>query len=185
MRHPFQSFSTGTSSGLLAVLVGATLFLMWKLNKIGKPLNIGNVVPNGIISLEFVGNSATAKAIVEVWRDQNVLEQAQKLQWIDFLFMAVYSTALSLGCIWATKLLPNFDTEWLGTGVVLGWGQWLAALLDVIENLTLFPFLYGEVKDSSPLAQVAAICAVFKFSLIFTGLLYVLASIVIKLILSI
>ena len=185
MRQPFESFSTGTSSVLLAVLVGATLFLMWKLNKIGKLLNIPDVVPNGIISLEFAGSSANAKAIVKAWRDQNVLEQALKLQWIDFLFMAVYSTALTLTCIWATKLLPNFDAEWLGTGVVLGWGQWVAALLDAIENLTLFPFLYGEVKDSSPLAQVAAICAVFKFSLIFTGLLYVLASIVIKLILSI
>ncbi|WP_341531924.1 hypothetical protein WKK05_38670 (plasmid) [Nostoc sp. UHCC 0302] len=185
MRHPFQGFPTGTSSVLLAVLAGATLFLMWKLNKIDKLLNIPNVVPNGIISLEFAGSSAKAKAIVDAWCKGNVLDQAQKLQSLDFLYIGAYSTTLSLSCIWVTKSLTNFDGEWIGAGVVLGWGQWVAALLDVIENLTLFPFLYGEVKDSSPLARVAAVCAVFKFSLIFTGLLYLLTSIVIKLILII
>ncbi len=154
---------------------------MWKLNRIGKSLTISNAVPNGIVSLEFASSSPKAKVIVDVWRKEKVLDQAKKLQWIDFIYIATYSTALSLACIWTTKLLPKFDAEWLGTGVVLGWSQWLAALLDVVENLSLFPFLYVEVKDNSALAQVAAICAAFKFSLIFTGLLYILVSIVIKL----
>jgi hypothetical protein len=55
--------------------------------------------------------------------------------------------------------------------------------MELIKNLTLFPCLRGEVEGSSPLAQVATLCAVFKFSLMFTGLFYILVSPVIKFIL--
>ncbi len=178
MRHPFQVISIINSSLLLAVLTALTLILMGVLGKISKPLSIPDVAPNGIISLEFAGNSARAKAIVAAWRNKGVLQNANLVQWLDFLYIAAYSTTLSLACIWSTKLLSGFDSAWLSTGLVLAWGQWLAALLDVIENLTLFPFLYRDVEDKAVWAQVAAFCAVLKFSLIITGLLYVAISLV-------
>lgn len=179
MRHPFQVIPIVNSSLLLAVLTALTLILMGVLGKISKPLGIPDVAPNGIISLEFAGDSVRAKAIVAAWRNKDVLQNAKKVQWLDFLYIAAYSTTLSLACIWSIKLLPGFDSAWLNTGIVLAWGQWFAALLDVIENLALFPFLYRDVDDKAVWAKVAAFCAVLKFSLIITGLLYVVISLVI------
>lgn len=179
MRHPFQVISIVNSSLLLAVLAALTLILMGVLGKISKPLSIPDVAPNGIISLEFAGDSARAKAIVAAWRNKGVLQNAKKVQWLDFLYIVAYSTMLSFACIWSTKLLLNFDSAWLGTGIILAWGQWLAALLDVIENLALFPFLYRDVHDKAVWAKVAAFCAALKFSLIITGLLYVVISLAI------
>lgn len=179
MKHPFQVIPIVNLSLLLAVLIALTLILMGVLGKISKPLSVPDVAPNGIISLEFAGGSARAKAIVAAWRNKGVLQNAKKVQWLDFLYIAAYSTTLSLACIWSTKLLPNFDSAWLRTGTVLAWGQWLAALFDIIENLALFPFLYKDVNDKAIWAQVAAFCAALKFSLIIIGLLYIVTSLIV------
>lgn len=179
MKHPFQVIPIVNSSLLLVVLIALTLIFMGVLGKTSKPLSIPDVAPNGIISLEFAGGSARAKAIVAAWRSKGVLQNAKKVQWLDFLYIAAYSTTLSLACIWSTKLLPDSGSAWLGAGIVLAWGQWLAALFDIIENLALFPFLYRDVNDRAVWSQVAAFCAALKFSLIITGLLYVVISLIV------
>lgn len=181
MRHPFQEIPFGTASIVLVLLVAIALLIAWQLNQIGQPLKIQGIAPQGILSLEFALTAEKAKQIVEAWSKANVLDQAIKLQWIDFLFMAAYSTALSLACIWSTKLLPGFDSRWLGVGIALAWGQWVAAMFDAIENLCLFPFLYGTAKDGMPLALVAAVSAGLKFGLIGLGIIYFVLSVGIKL----
>lgn len=177
MKHPFEAMRFGTASIVLVLLVAIALLIAWQLNQIGKPLTIPEIAPQGILSLEFAFTAEKAKGIVEAWSKVNALDRAIKLQWIDFLFMAAYSTALSLACIWSTKLLPGFDSRWLGAGIVLAWGQWVAAIFDAIENLCLFPFLYGTAKDGVPLALVASLSAGLKFGLIGLGIIYFLISV--------
>lgn len=178
--HPFEVISFKTASIVLVLLVGITVLIFWLLNKIGQPLNIPKA-PQGILCLEFAFTAQRANQIVEAWRQANTLDRAIKLQWLDFLLMAAYSTAFSLACVWCTKLLPGFDSRWLGTGIVLAWGQWVAAVFDAIENLCLFPFLYGTAKDGVPLALVAAVSAGLKFGLIGLGVIYFVISVGLKL----
>jgi hypothetical protein len=67
---------------------------------------------------------------------------------------------------------------WIGIG--LAWGQLAAALFDVIENLCLFPFLYGATENLFPLASLAAVSAGLKFILIGFGVIYFIISVGIK-----
>jgi hypothetical protein len=83
-------------------------------------------------------------------------------------------------CILATRLLANFDSRWLWLGVGLAWGQLAAALFDIVENLCLFPFLYGTADNLLSLALLAAVSAGLKFILIGFGLVYFLVSVGIK-----
>ena len=54
----------------------------------------------------------------------------------------------------------------------LAWGQWLAALLDAIENGALLTMLLDV--PAQPWPVVAWWCAIAKFALVLLGLLFVL-----------
>ncbi len=178
--HPFQLIPFKNACILVVVFAIATLSIASKLDKIGQPLTIPGISPHGILSLEFAFTEKNAQKIVKAWSDTNILIRAIDLQRLDFLFIAAYSVTLSLLCILATKLLYNFDPRWLWIGVGLAWGQLAAALFDVIENLCLFPFLYGATENLFPLASLAAVSAGLKFFLIGFGVIYFLISVGIK-----
>ncbi|WP_310425864.1 hypothetical protein [Chamaesiphon sp. VAR_48_metabat_135_sub] len=178
--HPFQTISLKKTIIFIIVFLIITLSITSQLNKIGKPLTIPVTSPLGIISLEFAFTARNAQKIVKAWSDVNVLNRAIDLQRLDFLFIAAYSMTLSFLCILATKLLSNFDPRWLWAGIILAWGQLAAALFDVIENLCLFPFLYGATENLFPLASLAAVSAGLKFILIGFGVIYFLISVGIK-----
>jgi hypothetical protein len=52
-------------------------------------------------------------------------------------------------------------------GLVLGWAQFLAALLDAIENFALIKLAFDSQHESWPL--IAHWCAVIKFGIVGTG----------------
>jgi hypothetical protein len=183
--HPFQALSFETVSSLLIVFWVVTLLVFIQLSKMGKPLRIPSAVPKGILSLEFASTARDAQRIVHAWSEAGLLEQAIKIQWLDFLFIVFYSTTFSLTCIWSTQLISSFNSLWLDIGIILAWSQLGAALFDVLENLCLFPFLYSTYRGGIPLALVAATSATLKFGLIILGLAYILISIGIKLLLPI
>jgi hypothetical protein len=178
--HPFQTISFEKTIIFIVISSIIALSIASQLNKIGKPLTIPVTSPLGIISLEFAFTAKNVLKIVKAWSDANILSRAIYLQWLDFLFIAAYSTTLSLLCILATKLLSNFDPRWLWIGIGLTWGQLAAALLDVIENLCLFPFLYGATGNLFLLASLATVSAGLKFILIGLGVIYFLISVGIK-----
>ena len=178
--HPFQLIPFRTACILVVVFAIATLSIASKLNKIGQPLTIPGISPHGILSLEFAFTAKKAQDIVKDWSKANVLNAAIYLQWLDFLFITAYSITLSLLCILATKLLPNFNPQWLSAGIILAWGQLAAALFDVIENICLFPFLYGANANLLPLASLASVSAGLKFIIVGIGLIYFLISVGIK-----
>jgi hypothetical protein len=178
--HPFQAIFSKNTIVFALVSSIATLSIFSQLNIIGQPLTIPATSPFGILSLEFAWTAKNAQDIVKAWRNINALDAAIYLQWLDFLFIAAYSTMFSLLCILATKMLANFDPRWLWLGVGLAWGQLAAALFDIVENLCLFPFLYSATNNLLPLALLAAVSAGLKFILIGCGLVYCIASVGIK-----
>jgi hypothetical protein len=131
-----------------------------------------DAAPAGIISFELAGDGSSALAILDSWDQPAKLHAAFSLG-LDFLFLIMYSTALSLGCIWASGLSISPLT---GLGTYLAWGQWIAALFDGLENTALFIIMVQS--PASPWPQIARLAATVKFSMIALGLLYIAVRIV-------
>ena len=55
-------------------------------------------------------------------------------------------------------------------GNLLSWTVVLAALLDVVENIALTIMIFGSVV--SPWPELAQLCAILKFAMIFISIVY-------------
>lgn len=167
MRHPLQNIRHRRKEIFFA-LFGLTLLLMVIMNFVGAPLNTTQA-PLGIISYELAGTVPGAGAILASWDQDAQLHAAFSLG-LDYLFMVVYSTTIALACIWSGEVLQKNGWPLASTSVPLAWGQWLAALLDAVENLALALILFGAL--ASPWPELAKWCALIKFILIFLGMVY-------------
>jgi len=170
MRHPFEIIPTDRRTQIFLPLLVLTLLLMVAMNVIGEPLVTG-AASNGIVSFELAGSVSKARQILDSWDEAARLHAAFSLG-LDFLYLVAYSTTIGLACVLAAGVLRRRGWPLAGAGVPLAWGQWLAALLDVIENVALVSMLFGSVVEPWP--QVARWCAIPKFVLILAGLLYAL-----------
>jgi len=90
---------------------------------------------------------------------------------LDFLYMVIYSTSIAIGCLWSSRQLS--PGSWAQLGIWLAWGQWIAALFDAAENISLISLLFGMFGvDPHFLALSSSAFATVKFFLILAGLLY-------------
>jgi hypothetical protein len=168
VRHPFESIPTGKRRAIFIPLLVLTLAVMFTLNAVGAALGT-EAAPLGIISYELAGDVPTAQAILDSWDAQARVRAGFSLGF-DYLFLLLYSTAIAIACAWAAGEWRDRGRSWASFGLWLAWGQWLAALLDGVENAALWGILAsGPV---SPWPQVARWCAVVKFTLVIVGLLY-------------
>ena len=150
--------------------------IMLVMNTAGKSLNTEEA-PYGIISFELAGSVQKTEDILNSW-DPAAQLRASFIQGLDFLYLVIYSTTLVLAVLWASETL--FKAGWppASAGIYLAWGMWLAGVLDAVENIALVGMLFGNIL--SPLPEVAAVCAIIKFALIFIGLVYTLYALVIR-----
>lgn len=168
MRHPFQSIPVNQRAKVFWPLLVVTLFLMVLLNVEGKPM-VTPAAPLGIVSYELAGSVPKAQQILASWDQQAQLSAAFSLG-LDYVFMLVYSAAIGLACIWTADALHRRGWPLASFGAPLAWGMWLAAALDAIENVALVVILFGTLQ--TPWPEIARVCAIFKFGLIFLGLVY-------------
>lgn len=161
MTHPFQAIPAGYYGLLFLPLLVLSLLLSAVLSAI--PLR------PSIVKFELAGNTLKVQEILRAWDEASQVRAAFSLG-LDFLYLVIYSTTVSLACIWATKVFQAHGLPLGSAGILLVWGQWLAALLDAIENVALVTILFGFVRDPWP--QVAKWCAIPKFGLVILGLLY-------------
>jgi hypothetical protein len=173
MGHPLQDKVTGR---VFFPLLVATLVVMAVMNVTGKPL-ITEAAPQGIISFELAGDVPTAQAILDSWDAPSRVYAGFSLGF-DFLFMPLYSTTIGLGCLWAAQVWRR-SRLLAGAGGYLAWGQWLAASLDVVENVALWHSLVGG--PAAPWPRLAWVCAEVKFALVLLGLAYAASGVVRKL----
>ena len=88
---------------------------------------------------------------------------------LDFLFLVAYSATLAIGCL----LIGNkLGARWHAIGTWMAGAQILAAILDIIENLSLIGLLAGSTNAVLP--PLAYWCAGLKFGLVTLGLIYIL-----------
>lgn len=174
MHHPLESLRRSVLDGMILPLVGLSLLMLLILNLIGLPL-ITPAAPYGIVSFELARDETQASAVLASWDQPARLRAAFSLG-LDFLFIPIYTCALTLTCLWAARFrrerrrLPS----WLVTigmpGIPIAWAQLGAGLLDVTENIALVRILLAGV--SSPWPPIASICAFSKFSLLAAGISY-------------
>ena len=180
MTHPFEEFNPYHKKKYFVFLLILTIVIMASMNIIGSQLTTSSA-PYGIISFEFAFSPAHAQEIINSWGTEAQL-RAAFIQGLDFLFPLVYSAALGLGCILTSDVLRRRAKPLARAGAPIAWGLLLAALCDYIENIALVAILFGRVQ--SPLPEIAGVCAVIKFSIIFIAIGYILYGLVIRLISS-
>ncbi len=175
MPHPFDWLSIAAqkrafvTSFIIMLVVGTVLL------RLDQPLRT-DAAPNGIVSFELAGDLASARAMVESWDEEARLSAAMSLG-IDYLYLLAYSTTIALGCVLvARRFAPRMKMA-ATLGLALAWPQWLAAALDGVENYALIQLLLGHSEPYLPV--VALWCAVPKFVIVFAGLAYLLAGLVV------
>jgi hypothetical protein len=170
MKHPLEAIPRGKRLTVFLVLLAVFLVIT-----IGFQF-IGPAQPS-IVDFELAGTTYRAAEIINAWNMQDRIRAGFSLG-LDYLYMPVYSTLIALTCIWGAGVLAS--RQWRTIGLLLGWGLWIAALFDAVENAMLTMVLFDQV--AAPYPQVAQVCAMLKFALIILGLAFVVVAAVVYLV---
>ena len=153
---------------LLSGLLTAILFLV--LGNFDKSL-ITEIAPGGIISFELAKDIDQSIDIISSW-DLNARINAGLSLGVDFLFLAAYAIFFATACYLIAQKYVN-RTNWIyKTGLLLAKLQFVAALLDAIENVALIKLLLGSNNSILPL--IAYYFASIKFVIIAIGIIYII-----------
>ncbi len=172
----FQPFKFLEAKPRLRTIVGIGLALIFaaiffRLNAISRPLNT-MVAPRGVLSLYFAYDAVDANQIIQSWRTADVIEAARQNLRLDYLFLVVYSTFFAFLIFLTAAGLKN-HARWYKVGRWLMYGQWIAALLDALENTAIWLMLnQAPVVNGFP--QAAYWLAAGKWLLILAGWGYLL-----------
>ena len=177
-RHPFDFIPLGWWPRFFWPLLGLTVLLMAAFAITGAPLTT-EAAPYGIVSFELAGSVENAQAMLKSWEANAQLRATFGLG-LDYLFMVVYASTIAFGCGIVSHFMHRKDWPLAKWGNLLAWAVILAALLDGIENAALTTIIIGTVV--SPWPEIAYWCAIFKFALIFVGIVYVLYGTVVALV---
>jgi hypothetical protein len=165
MIHPLAFIPGNFRKPVFFVLLGWTLALMVISLIISAPLK-NPAVPASIVSFELARTSTNAQAMIASWDFRTQLFVAFGLGF-DYLFMTAYAFTISLACL----LAAGRHSGWFASiGSWLGWGLFLAAFLDALENIGLWNSLLGNFNAGWP--QISFWCASFKFTLLLFGVAY-------------
>jgi hypothetical protein len=170
MHHPLESIQARQRRPIFALLLILTLLVIIGMQAVSGPLTTA-AAPSGIVSYELARDVAAAQAILDSW-DAGVRVRVGLNLGLDYLFLVLYSTAIACACAWIGGALRERLRPLASLGSLLAWGQWLAALLDAIENAALLTMLLDA--PARPWPAVAWWCAVPKFALVLLGLLFAL-----------
>lgn len=160
MRHPFQKISSDKYLSIFLPLLLLTTLLAIVMAAIPLQPDI----------MSFAFNSLK---VIQYWDEATKIKVAFVMG-LDFLYLAVYSTTLSLACIGAIRVFETVHSSWRTIGVVIAWGQWLAGCFDIIENVALTNILFNNINNILP--QVAKWCLIMRLILIVLGLTYIVAA---------
>jgi hypothetical protein len=132
--------------------------------------------PRGIVSFELAGDLEQVSRILQSWKAEGKIQAALSLG-LDYLFLIVYALFISIGCVFIGRSFAPKYRWWTDWGFRLGWSQFLAALLDAVENFALLRLILGAEREAWP--ALARWCAIVKFSIVAAGLAYILVGLTI------
>ena len=164
---PFAKTEPKKRKRLMWIAIVLALLMSAIMTIVGEPLTTA-AAPAGIISFEFVGDVATAQAMIASW-DTTAKIHAGLSMGLDFLYPIIYATAISLAVVVSSGRFQGWMNK---LGAWLAWGIWIAAVFDYLENISLIQLLLGSTNEFW--AQLAYICATIKFILIILAIFYAL-----------
>mmetsp|Transcript_14352 Transcript_14352/g.25711 ORF Transcript_14352/g.25711 Transcript_14352/m.25711 type:complete len:232 (-) Transcript_14352:193-888(-) len=170
-----DSFKTLVAPGferkwVMVTLTVMTLMLLGVLSLCDRLVR-NDLSPFGMVSFELSTTKSNGEAMVRQWTmNQRVL--VAFMLGIDYLFIPVYVASICYACVWAADMVGVWSEPASVAGEVIAQAQFVAGLLDCIENACL---LFGLLNpDKSMLAfPTATLCAMFKFIIVFLGLSFV------------
>ena len=158
MQHPFQKISYDKYLNLFFPLLSLTIILAVLMS----------VIPLQPDMMSFALNSLK---VIKYW-DEAAKIRAAFVMGLDFFYLIVYSTTLSLACIGAIQVFATVRSPWRSIGIYIAWSQWVAGCFDMIENFALTNILFNNINEMLPL--IAKWCAILKIILIVLGLTYII-----------
>lgn len=160
---PFSTLRYVTAGAFIATVL---LFGLFQVHD--QPLR-----PHTIVSLEFAWTPAAMQAMVNDWGAAGNQAATESL-WIDFLFMPAYATLFAA--------LTLLEARWSTTPLLRTVGLWLtplpfvAALLDVVENINLLIAMQTPTQPPAAALTLAGLCASLKFFLLLISLIYIMGA---------
>lgn len=162
------AFRIANRSSLLSVMAILNVLVIFVMQSFGRSLK-----PYSIITFEFAGTPEQAHLMVNAWRENGVLTTVFFLIGFDYLFMITYSAFLWLACLNIALVVSERISKWL---VIMAWLQPVAALLDAVENLSLYQTAMGSWNPIW--TTLSVLCATPKFIIVSLALLVCLSSLV-------
>ncbi len=157
---------------LFWILFALTILALFGMQLTGAPLKT-EIAQGGIITFELVGTLTGSQGIIESWQGTTMVWAGINIG-LDFLFLFLYATTISLGCLILANKMPKNLHALSVLGVWLARGVILAAILDIVENIALILLLTGYKSEFLP--QLARSVALPKFGLVFLALLYIVSA---------
>lgn len=173
MKHPYESLSPLLLRRLYWTSIGLTLAIAAVLQGLvaGFTGNTpGEPAAYNIIHFEFAGTLDQAQVIMSSWGPENCDRVIAQI-YVDYAFLLAYPQAIALGILAVLRNTRNHRL--LVGGRLLAWLQWLAGLLDAVENAALIALLKGNT--AAWLAPLAWWSAAPKFAIVLAGIVFVLA----------
>ena len=167
---PFDHLSNSARKRLIVITLVMSIILLFAMRILDTPLKT-QTAPSGIVSLELAKNYDASQQILDSWGTEAKVNAALSLG-LDFLFLIVYAFFISLSCIRVATALKGDHPIIFKVAVVLAWAQFIAAILDAIENLALIHLLLNSSRKWLP--GLARCCAIVKFSIVGAGLIFIL-----------
>ena len=154
---------------VFAICVVITLGWLVFMGMSVKPLN-----SQQIVAFELAKTPEVAVNILTDWRENNLIANAKRGIYLDFVFLVLYSLSIALGCLVVSNFTGNHFLIQLGcrfSKIAL-----LAGSSDVIENIAMLRTLSGAISEQT--TAVAYWFAVVKFSIVIVLLLFVLTCLI-------
>jgi len=133
---------------------------------------LGSALTSEIVQFEIAKKVPVAESIMQDWtsRDDTTLNKAINGIYFDYLFIILYSTGLSIACIYLSQLTGHQILKRAGRFfqfLIIG-----AGICDIIENIAMLNSLQGHLNGWNVL--VAYDMAVTKFSVIILTLIFLM-----------
>ncbi len=142
-------------------------YMIWVRNYLS-PLSSGEIV-----QLEIAKTVSKAQFIVQDWKNTGKYVQGVKSTSLAYLFMALYTLAIGLGCRYISVCTGNEILIKGGRG--FSWLILAATICDLIENIVLSRTLLGNISQMN--VSLAYNLARIKFSIVIVCILFMVASI--------
>lgn len=171
---PFKWITDSKLKWLFVISLVVTLIFFQIMNILNLPLK-NDTTLLGIISFEFAGKISSAQNMIQSWNEVEKNIAGISLGF-DYLFLVSYALTICLGCVFVTRSFSQQNKLLINFGAILAYAQFVAAILDSIENYALIKILLGSQQEM--LAVVAYWCALPKFVIVVIGVGYIVLGLV-------